>query len=221
MARFSCPSTARTATTCPHDTATRYPGGTAVLRTPWASCHAPAHCAGGDVPPQSAASAAYGGDGLQAGAHRAPAGRDRVGAILHTEGVDGGPVRSEDIPCGHMGVRGFTEQWFRSPYATCFTASCVEARQPAVVRSVVSTVLTVTVDSCTHAVGTGAVRMRKWSRCREGAVTGVAEEWEDAVEVEWKRNWLRVDAPESLSITTAGRLMSEVFFIFWQCLPLC
>ena len=49
--------------------------------------------------PQSAASAAYGGDGLQAGAHRAPAGRDRVGAILHTEGVDGGPNRSEDIPC--------------------------------------------------------------------------------------------------------------------------
>lgn len=39
------------------------------------------------MPPQSAASAAYGGDGLQAGAHRAPAGRDRVGAILHTEGV--------------------------------------------------------------------------------------------------------------------------------------
>ena len=33
-----------------------------------------------------------------------------------------------------MGVRDFTEQWFRSPYATCFTASCVEARQPAAVR---------------------------------------------------------------------------------------
>lgn len=31
--------------------------------------------------------AADGGDGLQAGVHRTPAGRDRVGAILHTEGV--------------------------------------------------------------------------------------------------------------------------------------
>lgn len=70
--------------------------------------------------PQSAASAAYGGDGLQAGVHRTPAGRDRVGAILHTEGVDGGPNRSEDIPRCHVGVRDFTEQWFRSPDATCY-----------------------------------------------------------------------------------------------------
>lgn len=125
------------------------------------------------------------------GAHRAPAGRDRVGAILHAEGVDGGPVRSEDIPCRHMGVRGFTEQWFRSPYATCSTARWRHGSQLSCAASGVNCV-----DSHCGSLypcsGNGnredAGVESVAGRCGCGAVAAVRQR-EDAVRVEWKRDW--------------------------------
>ena len=137
------------------------------------------------MPPQSVASAAYGGDGLQAGAHRAPAGRDRVGAILHTEGVAVVPyglrtshvVTWESVASRNSGSARRTRPALQRD--GCTAASCRA-------RPVVSTVLTVTADSCSHVMGTGAVRMREWNRWREGAD---AEWWREPRCGRW---WMRM-----------------------------
>ena len=55
-----------------------------------------------------------------------------------------------------------------------YSVVCGDTAASCRARPVVSTMLTVTVDSCTHTMGTGAVRMRWWSRQREGADA----EWE-------------------------------------------
>lgn len=127
-----------------------------------------------------------------------------------------------------MGVRGFTEQWFRSSNATCFTASCGGTSASCRARPVVSTVLTVTADSCSHVMGTGAVRMRKWNRWREGAD---AEWWREPRCGRW---WMRMREWWSGGGTGCGwepiipnhhnrRAADDggLFFGFWQCLPLC
>ena len=160
IARFSCPSTARTATTCPHDTATRYPEGHAVLRTPRASCHAPAHRAGGDVPPSSAAMLLTVVMAcrlehtvlLLAGTVWEPSSTPKVWTVvpigLRTSHADAW----ESAASRNNGSARRTRPALQRD--GCTAASCRA-------RPVVSTVLTVTADSCSHVMGTGAVRMRK------------------------------------------------------------
>lgn len=163
MARFSCPSTARTATTCPHDTATRYPAGHAVLRTPRASCHAPAHRAGGDVPPSSAAMLLTVVMAcrlehtvlLLAGTVWEPSSTPKVWTVV-PYGLRTSHVSTwESVASRNSGSARRTRPALQRDGGTA--ASCR-------VQPVVSIVLTVTADPCTHAVGTGTVRMREWSR---------------------------------------------------------